>query len=53
VDDGTGEDPLVWLAWRSASPPSDLLKDRRDPFALLGLDRAALPSPAEAWAWAP
>jgi Tfp pilus assembly protein PilX len=53
VDDGTGEDPLVWLAWRSAAPPSDLLADRRDPFALLGLDRTTLPSPAEAWTWAP
>lgn len=32
--------------------PDFLLSDRRDPFLLLGLDKAALPSPADAW-WNP
>ena len=43
-------DPLDQLAWREAKvTPDALLRDRRDPFVVLGVDREALPSPAEAW----
>ena len=45
--------PLLWLAWRPASPPSELLGDRRDPFQVLGVERTALGSPADSWIWAP
>jgi hypothetical protein len=47
------QDPLLWLAWRPASPPSELLGDRRDPFQVLGVERTALGSPADSWIWAP
>ena len=44
---------LLWLAWRTTSPPSELLRDRRDPYQALGVNRVSLASPSESWVWAP
>jgi hypothetical protein len=45
-----GSDPLDVLVWRRAAvAPALLLRDRRDPFAVLGVAKAALLSPAKAW----
>jgi len=47
---GGDSDPLDVLLWRTvAFEPAALLRNRRDPFALLGLEREDLPTPAEAW----
>jgi Tfp pilus assembly protein PilX len=47
---GQGKDPLRLLAWQpQAVTPTALLRDRRDPFRVLGVKPAALPSPANAW----
>ena len=50
-----GEDPdgvAVHARYVARVEPGFLLSDRRDPFLLLGLDKKALPSPADAW-WNP
>jgi len=47
------EDPLRLLAWRPAQVPPALMRDRRDPYQVLGVNRAALASPANSWTWAP
>lgn len=44
------QDPLDVLVWSEAKvEPDALLRDRRDPFVVLGVDRESLPSPAESW----
>jgi len=43
------EDPLQWLAWSSAAPPAALLRDRRDPYQVLDVNRSELPTPSQAW----
>ncbi len=50
VDDGTTKDTMNLLYWRKRDfQPRALLRDRRDPFVALGLNRNALPRPAQAW----
>jgi hypothetical protein len=47
---GMGEtDPLQWLSWSQSSPPADVLADRRDPYQVLDVVRADLPTPTAAW----
>ncbi|MCZ6597564.1 MAG: hypothetical protein O7B99_07995 [Planctomycetota bacterium] len=48
--DTGGEDAVQILAWFEAEiSPSFLRSNRRDPILLLGLDKATLPKPADAW----
>jgi hypothetical protein len=47
---GPGGDPLEVLVWRRAPvTPHALTIDRRDPYTVLGVERAALLSPADSW----
>jgi hypothetical protein len=47
---GQGEtDPLQLLSWSQTSPPAEVLGDRRDPYQVLDVAKADLPSPSEAW----
>jgi len=49
-DQGDPRDPVTALAWMTAEvSPAFLRTDRTDPFLLLGVDKASLPSPREAW----
>lgn len=49
-DAGNGKDPLRLLAWFPTSvTPANLLRNRRDPFQVLGVNKAALLSPANSW----
>ena len=48
ADDGEETDPLEGMA-RVRFEPDAFLRDRRDPFTLLGVDPDDLPTPAEAW----
>jgi hypothetical protein len=48
--DPGNDDPLDVIVWRKAPvEPSFLLRDRRDPFQVLGVDEDNLPAPAAAW----
>lgn len=49
---GEGDDgvPVDQLAWYEAAVDPALTSDRRDPFTLLGVAAAELPTPAESWA---
>jgi hypothetical protein len=48
--DGQQRDPLDVLAWHNvAVQPASLLRDRRDPYVVLGVNRTALLSPALSW----
>ena len=49
ADGSTGKDPLRLLLWQPVPVAADLIKDRRDPFQVLNVAKAALPSPANAW----
>ena len=43
-------DPLELLVWHEVPvAPEELMRDRRDPFVVLDVDRSALLSPAESW----
>jgi len=47
---GGYHDPLEVLMWRKvAVTPTALMRDRRDPFTVLGVNRANLRAPADAW----
>lgn len=47
---GAGGGEVAVLFWMPAAfPDQDLLHDRTDPFALMGLNRGALTQPADAW----
>jgi hypothetical protein len=51
---GGDQDPLDMLMWRAvAFEPAALMRDRRDPFAVLGVDRELLRSPAASWEMPP
>ena len=48
--DGQDVDPLRLILWRPiAFERRDLMRNRRDPFSLLGVTPADLPRPADAW----
>jgi hypothetical protein len=40
---------LRQLSWQRGTVAPDLMRDRRDPFVILGLEQGDLPSPSEAW----
>jgi len=47
---GLGGEGAVVLSWvETAFEPAAFMRDRRDPFALLGVNKAALSSPYEDW----
>lgn len=52
VDGNASGEVEVFARYPERVEPALLLADRKDPFLVLGLDKAALPSPAEAW-WNP
>jgi hypothetical protein len=48
-EDVPAAEPAI-ISWSKIGFPFDLYKgDRRDPFSLLGVEKASLPSPVEAW----
>jgi hypothetical protein len=48
---GNSGDPLEMLVWHPVDvQPDSLMKDRRDPFVVLGVDKDLLRSPSQSWA---
>lgn len=48
---GDDEGEYSMLARYEVPVPAEYAADRRDPFAILGVDSAELPAPAQAWVW--
>ena len=48
-DGGESGEAIRQLSWQRTSVDPDFMRDRRDPFQLLGVEMANLPNPAQAW----